>query len=70
MLPLQDRIASIDDGADRTKVDPEKVDPSEQPRLDVARLQARDRLLVDAVDPGSEYLVDRLDDRTIKTDAR
>jgi superfamily I DNA/RNA helicase len=53
VLPLQERIESIGDEADL-----EEVYDTERHLLYVACTRARDRLLVTAVEPGSEFLED------------
>jgi len=53
IIPLQSRIEAISDGADL-----EEVYNTERHLLYVACTRARDRLLVSAVNPESEFLVD------------
>jgi ATP-dependent exoDNAse (exonuclease V) beta subunit len=53
LIPLQERIESVGDGADL-----EEVYNTERHLLYVACTRARDHLLVTGVDPASEFLVD------------
>jgi superfamily I DNA/RNA helicase len=53
VLPLQSRIESVTDDSDL-----EDVYNTERQLLYVACTRARDHLLVTAVEPGSEFLVD------------
>jgi superfamily I DNA/RNA helicase len=53
VLPLQERIEQVGDGGDL-----EEIYQSERQLLYVASTRARDRLLVSAADPASEFLDD------------
>jgi len=53
VIPLQDRIQTVGDDADL-----KEVYETERHLLYVACTRARDKLLVTAVDPGSEFLDD------------